>query len=105
MKKIKVYISGPITGTTGYMERFAATEEILKAAGFVVVNPAKVNAQLPEETTHAEYMATSIAMLEMCDAVYFLTGWQESKGCNIEFEYAYEHKHIIMFEEGRGIAG
>ena len=99
---MKIYISGPITGIKGYMERFEKAEKMLKEAGHIAVNPAKVNAQLPKETTHAEYMKTSLAMLEMCDTVFFLKGWEESEGCNIEFEYAYEHKHTIIFEGGRG---
>ena len=66
------------------------------------MNPARVNAQLPEGTTHGEYMRMSLDMLEMCDAIFLMEGWQESKGCGMEFEYAYEHKHLIMFEGGRG---
>lgn len=71
------------------------------AAGLVAINPAKVNAQLPVTLTHAEYMKTSIAMLDMCEAIYMMDGWQQSKGCEIEFEYAYEHGITIYFENGR----
>ena len=99
---MKIYISGPITGIEKYMERFERVEKMLCAAGHTVINPAKVNAQLPKDTSHAEYMKTSLAMLEMCDAIFLLKGWEESKGCNMEFEYAYEHKHTIIFEDGRG---
>lgn len=65
---MRIYISGPITGTTNYMERFAAAEEYLMKEGYVCINPAKVNAGLPSDTTHEEYMKTSICMLHMCDA-------------------------------------
>lgn len=99
---MKIYISGPITGTTGYQERFAEAEEKIYAAGNIPVNPERVNRQLPEQTTHEEYMQTSIAMLDMCDVILMLPGWQESKGCNIEFEYAYEHGIHIVFAGGRG---
>lgn len=98
---MKVYISGPITGTTDYMERFRSIEERMAAAGIVAINPAKVNAQLPGTLSHAEYMKTSIAMLDMCEAVYMMAGWQQSKGCNIEFEYACEHGIAIYFEVGK----
>ena len=98
---MKIYISGPITGTVGYMERFQEIEKKMEAAGIVAINPAKVNGQLPDILTHAEYMKTSIAMLDMCEAVYMLEGWQQSKGCSIEFEYAYEHGISIYFENGR----
>lgn len=98
---MKVYISGPITGTDGYMERFARAERRLCAEGHTVVNPAKVGAQLPAGTTHEEYMKISLTMLDMCNMLFLLEGWQESKGCGIEFEYAYEHGITITFEGGR----
>lgn len=41
----KIYISGPITGTDNYMERFEKAENGLKALGVSVVNPAKVNVE------------------------------------------------------------
>ena len=97
----KIYISGPITGVDNYMDRFNKIEKQLTDAGLIVINPARVNAQLPEQTTHEEYMTTSIAMLDMCQAIFMMEGWEESKGCAIEFEYAYEHKIQIVFENGR----
>ena len=98
---MKIYISGAITGTDDYMERFAKAEKKLTEKGYSVINPAKVNAQLPEDTTRKEYMKTSIAMLDMCDIIFLMDGWQQSKGCGIEFEYAYEHGISIVFEKGR----
>lgn len=98
---MKIYISGPITGTRDYMERFQRVEDKMAAAGIVAINPARVNAQLPETLSHAEYMKTSIAMLDMCEAIYMLDGWQQSKGCEIEFEYAYENGIAIYFENGK----
>lgn len=94
---MKVYISGPITGVKGYMKRFADAEADIAAAGYTPINPAKVNAMLPPELTHADYMATSIAMLSICDVIYMLPGWQESRGCSIEFEYAYSNGITICF--------
>ena len=98
---MKVYISGPITGTDDYMERFARAERFLYAAGHTAVNPAKVVAQLPKGTTHEECMKMSAAMMDMCEAVFMLEGWQESKGCGMEFEYAYGHGIPIAFDGGR----
>ena len=46
---MKIYISGAITGTDDYMERFSKAEKELAEQGYSVVNPAKVNAQLPED--------------------------------------------------------
>ena len=43
-----IYISGPITGTSDYMKRFEKAEKELTENGYSVINPAKVNAMLPE---------------------------------------------------------
>lgn len=95
---MKIYISGAITGTTDYMERFAEAEEYLKEKGYTVINPAKVNANLPEDTTWQQYMDMSMTMLSMCEAVYMLNGWAGSTGANRELEYAKKNEIFIMFE-------
>lgn len=95
---MKIYISGKITGTTDYMERFARAEKHLRNAGFIPVNPAKVNGQLPPETTHSEYMTTSLAMLEFCECIYMLDGWKTSPGANMEFGFALANNKKIYFE-------
>lgn len=102
---MKVYISGPITGVKGYMKHFADAEAEIMAAGYTAINPAKVNAMLPPELSHADYMATSIAMLSICDVIYMLPGWQDSRGCSIEFEYAYSNGITICFAKGQGRDG
>lgn len=98
---MKVYISGPITGTTDYMERFAQIERRLMRSGYTVVNPAKVNANLPADTTHAEYMEMSFTMLDMCDAILMMNGWQQSRGAGMEFDRAVRNGMTIAFEGGR----
>ena len=50
----KIYISGPITGTADYIQRFAKAEDELTKQGFSVINPSKVNAQMPDDTTYEE---------------------------------------------------
>lgn len=77
---IRVYISGPITGTKNYAMRFAEAEARLEKMGFSVFNPARVNAELPENLEHEEYMEMSMAMLGMCDGIYMLNGWRDSEG-------------------------
>lgn len=96
-KKIRVYISGPITGTTDYMERFEAAEKRLNGE-YSVINPAKVNSNMPEDTTHEEYMNMSICMLSMCDAIFMLNGWEDSIGACEENIYALKNG-IRIFRE------
>lgn len=98
---MRIYISGPITGTSDYMDRFAAAEAKLTSGGYVCVNPARVNAELPQDTTHEEYMRTSICMMHMCEAVYVLDGWQDSAGCAEEITTAIRREMMIIFENGK----
>ena len=95
---MKMYISGAITGTDNYMERFAKAEKELTENGYSVINPAKVNAQLPEDTTYEEYMKMCFCMLDMCDSIYMLKGWEKSCGANREYGYAIAKKKTIFIE-------
>ena len=94
---MKIYISGKITGTTDYIQRFERAEKTLSK--YIVINPAKVNAQLPIETTWKEYMQMSMAMLKMCNAIYMIEGWEDSKGVRLEYNYAVENNYKIIFEK------
>ena len=94
----KIYISGKITGTTDYIQRFERVEKALSKY-YTVINPAKVNAQLPKETVWEEYMKMSMCMLEMCNAIYMLKGWKDSKGARLEYNYAVENNYKIIFEK------
>ena len=44
---------------------------------------------------------TAIAMLDMCDTIFMMAGWQQSKGCNMEIAHAMEHGITITFEGGK----
>ena len=95
---MKIYISGAITGTDDYMERFAKAEKELTEQGYSVVNPAKVNSQLPEYTTYEEYMNMCFCMLNMCESIYMLKGWSKSCGSNREYWYAMGNCKTIICE-------
>ena len=79
------------------MKRFEMAEKAL--SNYIVINPAKVNAQLPIETTWEEYMQMSMTMLKMCDSIYMLKGWEDSKGARLEYNYAVENNYKIIFEK------
>lgn len=84
----RVYISGPISGTDDYLDRFARAEMAVSAMGCAAVNPAAVNDRLPEGTSYQCYMDTSLAMLRHCDMIYMTRGWRGSKGARLEKAYA-----------------
>lgn len=95
---MKIYISGAITGTDDYMERFAKAEKGLTENGYSAINPVKVNAQLPEDTSYEEYMKMCFCMLDMCDSIYMLSNYENSKGACMEYGYAMSKDMIIMYE-------
>ena len=97
---MRIYISGQISNLekSDYMKRFAKAEKELTENGYSAINPAKVNAQLPEDTTYEEYMKMSFCMIDMCDGIYMLKGWKKSCGANRELGYAMAKDMIIMYE-------
>ena len=94
----RVYISGPITGTDDYLERFAVAEDFLKAGGYEVINPAIICDLLPQTFIHEEYMAVCLPMVGCCDGVYMLEGWRDSKGAGEEHEYAWNNGIFVIYE-------
>ena len=95
---MKIYISGSITGTDDFMERFSIAQKKLERDGHDVVNPALVNSNLPKSTTYSEYMDMSICMLKMCDAIYLLDGWKSSRGANLELIFAMLNDKKILYD-------
>jgi hypothetical protein len=95
---LKIYISGVITGTDDFMERFSIAQKKLERDGHEVVNPALVNSNLPKSTTYDEYMDMSFCMLKMCDAIYLLDGWKSSRGAKLELIFAVLNDKTILYE-------
>ena len=93
----KIYISGKITGTKDYKARFRKTEKMLKRKGLVPVNPARVNGELPPETSYDDYMIMSLTMLASCDSIYLMYGWWTSNGAMMERTLAQMKKIRIVY--------
>lgn len=96
---MRIYISGGITGVNDAGERFREAEEKLEKmySGCQIINPFRVNAQLPN-LYHVEYMKISFVELDMCDTVYFLDNWTESLGAAQEMGYAIAKGKKILYE-------
>lgn len=101
-RKMKVFISGPITGVSDYMERFAKAEEELTKRGYIVLNPAKVTAQVPFEMPWDRYMEITLPLLKECDAIYSLDGSAYSPGARTEREFAKKLGLKEVYEHGLG---
>lgn len=92
--KRKAYIAGKITGDPEYRKKFACAQEELERQGYIVLNPAI----LPEGMKSRDYMRICLAMLDTADVAFFLPGWMDSKGANLEWQYCeYTRKTIYIF--------
>ena len=80
-----VYIAGPMSGIEDYNRPyFFKAEGELRAMGHKVLNPAVLPTDLPDEA----YMPICLAMIDQCDAVCLLDGWEQSQGAVLEAVYA-----------------
>lgn len=95
---MKIFISGAISGTDDYVERFKLAEQRLLNQGNTVVNPVPMNAVLPTDTSWQTYMHISLEALGTCDAIYSLEGWEKSFGAMIERLWA-EKSGMKLMEE------
>lgn len=99
----RIYISGAISGHDDYMERFGGAEKKLKKDGWTVYNPAKVGRAIkeavPEAPSYDDYMAIDIRLLQKCDAIYMLKGYEYSNGARREYAEAVKLGMKIMYEE------
>lgn len=84
-RKKRVYLAGAITGNPCYKKQFGAMEKKLERAGYIVLNPA----ELPQDCgwTYKDYIDASHALLKIANCVYFLDGFESSKGAIFELAY------------------
>ena len=84
---MKAYISGPISGTSDFRERFRRASERLTKLEIDFVNPAELYKVMPG-ASEADYIAVCKRMLSTCQMVILLPGFADSKGCMEEFALA-----------------
>ena len=89
-----VYIAGQITGTQDYKERFSKAEQQLRDEGHIVLNPTVLPVGMPYES----YFPICFAMIDAAEKMYFLRGWEKSRGARKEFAHAASKRKIMMFE-------
>ena len=92
----RLYISGPITGVRNYKDIFRRAKIRLVSEGYEVVNPAEMTEVVGEGFTYDEIMQIDLSLLQLCDAVVQLPGWERSRGANIEYDYALGADKIVL---------
>lgn len=95
-KPLKFYLSGPITNDPDYVKHFQEAAKKLRNLGHQVLDPTvwtRENVKLDYE----EYMKLDLAMLEVCDAIYMMPGWSNSRGALRELERAIELGLVVYY--------
>lgn len=89
----KVMISQPMKGKTKeqiYAERELAVKELRERGyeEYKVIDT--VFAESPEEAQNKPvwYFSKAIEAMSTVDAVYFMEGWEEARGCKLEHQIA-----------------
>ena len=92
---MKIYISGAMASRPDkYKDEFAKIEKELTDKGYIAVNPA----QLPKGLPTNRYMPICMAMVDACDAIYMMKGWEKSKGACLEKAYAEYQDKLVVYE-------
>lgn len=85
--KKSIYISGQISGTDDYIQRFSECEKNLLHDFDKVINPARICIETfgkPELMSWSDLMFFSLRHLRHCTHIYLMSGWEKSYGARIE---------------------
>ncbi len=106
----KIYIAGPMSGYDNLnFPRFYEIEDRLKAEGWDVVNPARLDEEVgidPANPPTSDYNYTECALRDVralldCEAIYLMDGWQHSRGASWERALAKFHSIRRFYETPR----
>ena len=93
-----IYISGSVTNNDDYAADFNKAECWLKLNHYTPINPAKLDEALPK-LTYQQFMAIDYKLIELCDAIFMLDGWQKSKRAYAELSYAKSLGKKVIYQD------
>ena len=93
---MKIMISQPMRGKTNEQIRSERQELVkqLEMQGHEVIDTVF---DISENKSPIYYLAKSIELLDKADAVVFMPGWQQARGCKIEETCAKEYGKFLMY--------
>lgn len=93
-----IYISLPITDhESDARERADLMKAALSRAGHNPVSPFDIPAG--KNPDYVDHLCADLRALADCDAIMLCDGWQFSKGCRIEANFAKEFGKQFMYEK------
>ena len=111
--KFKVFISQPMRGLT--LDEVKDNRDHAKASISYMLSSGELGKVIedelfffdnlqedldPKTTTSLDYLGNDIKMLGHADLVYFVSGWEKSRGCNIEYQICKDWNIPMLFECG-----
>jgi hypothetical protein len=98
--KVKVYLSGPMSGLPdSNYPAFHKAAAALRAKGYEVLSPAEYKpahgaqtqgATRPQDTPWHAWLKRGLRLMLKSDAVFVLDGWEQSRGASLEVSIAKE---------------
>ena len=94
---MRIYISGKITGTTDYKEKFEKAAEQIAAKGHEPINPVDVD-KIVKNATWDEYMQIDLPLLRISHGILMLPDWRDSNGARLEHREAVRMQKRMFYE-------
>lgn len=93
---MKIYISGPVPANRGfYGHPYMLAEARLKLLNHHPFNPSWMN--FDDSWSIDERLSVGMAALALCDGIFMLEGWEDSKNAQVEYDYAVKNGKKIFF--------
>ena len=95
---MKIMISQPMRGKTNEQIREEREELVrrLQEEGHEVIDTVL---DISENKSPIYYLSKSIELLDKADAVVFMKGWENARGCRIEYQIAKDYGKFIKEEQ------
>lgn len=95
----KIYVAHPYHGEEGKKQKVEALirDLVKKYPDVLYVSPIHALGFLYNDVDYDQGMQYCFGLLETCDELLLCEGWENSKGCNLEKEFADDHGIAINY--------
>lgn len=98
-RKGRLYLAGPMSGIDDHnFPKFNRIAGILTRCGWTVLNPADHG--VVAKADWEDYLRYDLGLLCTCEAAYFMDGWKNSRGANLEHMVAAQLRMQVYYENG-----